>query len=256
MQSIFKKLNRYFCGGWRLAVLDDDSARWIVKSAPSNIGYLKAANANGRHILIQPQPHTQPFYLLADDISLDLLDRHHRYRDGTWKPGRMVVETSPNNFQIWIHCSRYLQLQEKRYWLAKLRSDPGAAPKNRWGRCPGFRNRKVKYRDHKGQYPLSKLIWIDWKNKACIPTLSHQPVGGVCRKKSISRPDYERGNESATDFSYALALIRRGYSNNEIYDRILTERSDWINHMGERRMKSYLLRTIVHARQVFFESII
>ena len=43
----------------------------------------------------------------------------------------MVVETSPGNFQVWIHSSRFMQLPEKRHWLVRMRSDPGADPKNR-----------------------------------------------------------------------------------------------------------------------------
>ena len=250
MKQIFEKLNRYFCGNFHIAVLDDAAGRWIVKADVSNIAYLKAENVNGRHILLQPLAAIEPFYLLADDITRHLLSRHHQDFDGAWKPGRMVIETSPENFQVWIHSSRFLPLEEKRYWLKKLNSDPGADPKNRWGRCPGFRNRKVKHRDSEGGYPLSRLIWIDWKNKARIPTLSHQPVGGVCRKKPISRTDYERGNESATDFAYALALARRGHSNDEISDRLVTERSNWMNHMGARKMQTYLSRTIVRARQL------
>ncbi len=250
MVRIFEKLKRYFCGNFRLAVLDEDAGRWLVKPAPSNISYLKAENANGRHILLQPTANRQSFYLLADDIKQPLLTRHHQYRNDSWKPGRMIVETSPNNYQVWIHSSRFLHLEEKRYWLERLHSDPGADPKNRWGRCPGFRNRKFKYRDSKGRYPLSRLIWVDWKNKARIPSLSHQPVGGVCRKKSLSRSYYERGNESVTDFSYAAALARRGHSNNEIYNRILSERMNWVNHNGPERRRDYLLRTIVRARQV------
>ena len=31
------------------------------------------------------------------------------------------------------------------------------------GRCPGFRNRKALYRIIQNQYPLSKLVWVDWR---------------------------------------------------------------------------------------------
>lgn len=250
MERIFGKLNRYFRGNFCLAVLDDAAGRWPVKPWPGNIAYLKAENANGRHILLQPFAAAQPFYLLADDITPRLLNRHHKNRDGSWKPGRMIVETSPGNFQVWIHSSRFLRLEEKRYWLKRLRSDPGASPKDRWGRCPGFRNRKTKHRDSEGRYPLSRLIWIDWKNEVFVPSLSHQPVGGVCRKNHLSRADYERGDESATDFAYAVALSRRGYSNDEIYKRLLNERSSWMNHMGSKKKWSYLCRTIDGAKRI------
>ncbi len=265
MKSIFLKLNRYFCAKWQLAVLDLNAGRWIISSCYKNIPYLKAENAGGRHILLQPDSSVSPYYIMIDDLSNTMIQLHHKYNNGTWKPGRMAVETSPDNYQIWIHSDRPLSLNEKRFWLIKLCNDPGADPNNRWGRCPGFRNKKEKYRDSAGGYPLSKLIWIDWKFKAnipqyksqhsitkntkkSIPHFSPQPlVGEVCRNKSISRSDYEKYDESKTDFSYALALARRGYSQSDIQNRLLTERINWKNHKGSSRRKSYILRTIEKA---------
>jgi hypothetical protein len=286
MKLIFEKLNCYFYGKWHLAVLDMDVGLWVIESKVLNIPYLKAENAKGRHILLQPEPVIESYYLLVDDLTWPMILSHHHYPNGGWKPGRMVVKTSPANYQVWIHSSRRLSLSEKRYWLKKLCSDPGADPNNRWGRCPGFRNRKEKYRDSTGGYPLSKLIWIDWKGQAEIPHSNNQisssfgkreqgkkgfkdfmnpdetsgktsipfsplpQAGGVCRGKGISRSDYTSGDESATDFSYAIALARRGYTNNEIRERIISERSIWKNHLGEHRMKHYLDRTIKRARSI------
>lgn len=250
MERVFEKIGRFFRHKWHLAVLDFDAGRWIVEAKATNIPYLKAENANGRHILIQPTRVADPYYMMADDLDRTLLRLHHRFPEGTWKPGRMVVETSPGNFQVWIHSSRFLRLEEKRHWLVKMRSDPGADPKNRWGRCPGFRNKKEKYRDSKGRHPLSKLIWIDWKNEAVIPVLPPQPGGGVCHKIRISRNDYCRGNESETDFAYSLALARRGFSDGEIINRLLNERSNWANHNSLRQRKSYLTRTVIRARNI------
>ena len=254
MEKIFGKLNHYFGGKWHSAVLDLQKGRWILPPKPSYIPYLKYQNARGNHILIQPV--RQENFLLADDISWTVISRHHKYSNGQWKPGRMIIETSPRNFQVWIKASRPLPLDEKRYWLCKLKSDPGADPNNRWGRCPGFMNRKAKYRNQNGFYPVAKLIWVDWKNQANIPfpkwrstenanLFSLLPQGGmVCRHKTINRSDYEKGNHSITDFSYAMALARRGYSTGEIKDRILSERTDWNNHQGEKKKNDYLNRTV------------
>ncbi len=294
MEQIFKKINRFFYGKWHIAVLDTDRGRWIKEAAPSNIPYLKAENASERHILIQPLKEIECFYLLADDIDWSLILRHHKYKDGSWKPGRMVVETSPDNFQVWIHSANAMSLNEKSYWLKKLCSDPGAYPKDRWGRCPGFRNRKKEYCSTGNRYPLSKLIWIDWKNLANVPktlsrqpwgecvtnpkafpinsekvcnmpkTLSHQPwgecvtnpkafpinPGGVCQNSNISRSDYLRDDESITDFSYTMALIHRGCTDEEIEQRLRMERTNWNNHSGEKRMRRYLERTIRRARNI------
>jgi hypothetical protein len=261
MELIFDKLNRFFSGKWQIAILDLQAGRWVLEPKTSYIPYLKAENANGRHILIRPPPETEPYYLLADDLTWPLIQRHHKYSDGTWKYGRMVVETSPSNYQIWIRSSRPLSLEEKRYWLKRLCSDPGADPKHRWGRCPGFRNRKEKHRDCQGGYPLSRLIWIDWKRNADISpsnnmtpdnvsAFSPEPLGGACHNKNISRKDYERGDESATDFSYAMALMRRRFTDEEIRKCLISERRDWENHQGEKRMNDYIKRAIAKARAI------
>jgi len=250
MKQILTKIDRFFCKKWHLCVLDMGSGRWVVSPDTNNIPYLKAENANGRHILIQPQPKIQPYYLLVDDVDWDILARHHQIK-GKWKRGRMVVETSPENYQVWIHSERFISLEEKRFWLKKLLSDPGADPNNRWGRCPGFRNRKEKYEDSNGYFPLSKLLWIDWKHQAKIPNLfPHQPRGFVCHNKNISRSDYSRKDDSATDFAFALALFRRGFSEDNVKDQILQQRSNWNNHKGDRRINQYLDRTIQKAKLI------
>jgi len=260
MEKLFYKLRRFFNGHYQLAVLDINAGkRWIVEPLSSHAAYLKAENAQGKHILIQPT--AQSCYLMADDISAQLLCLHHQFDRGTWKPGRMVVETSPGNYQVWIHASRPLELNEKRYWLKKMKSDPGADPYNRWGRCPGFRNRKEIYCDTCGGYPLARLIWIDWRNLAHIPmpkrptagikasTLSPLPLeGGVCRSLKIYRENYLRGDESAADFAFAMALFRSGADDDNVKNRLLEQRSDWKNHAGIRRKEAYLKRTIQRAK--------
>lgn len=261
MQRIIAKLNRYFGADWHIAVLDMGIGRWLVAPKTSNLSYLKAENANGRHILIQPGSIAAPYYLLVDDIDVNLLHRQHKDASGRWKPGRMVVETSKGNFQVWIHSRRPLTLEEKRYWLKKLHCDPGADPNNRWGRCPGFRNRKEKHYTIDDGYPLARLIWIDWLNQADIPVVGHhgrskqqhlspQPHGGGVCLKTISRSNYDRGDESATDYAYALALLRRGYSRNFVRECIVAERKNWHNHDGGHRAEKYLERTIKKAEQI------
>jgi len=260
MKRIFTKLNNYFRSRWHLAVLDLDIGRWVVKPKTSNIPYLKAENANGRHILLQPHAENAPNFLLIDDLNIELVHQHHKYDSGNWKSGRLIIETSCGNYQVWIHASRQLPLEEKRYWLKRLRSDPGADPNNRWGRCPGFRNRKEKHRNHAGGYPLARLHWIDWVNQAQISPvpdntwlpeyISHQsPGGGVCQLQ-LYRSNYERGDESATDFAYALALLRRGHNPQFVRQCLKKERSNWKNHAGRNRIEKYLDRTIDKASKV------
>jgi len=200
--------------------------------------------------------------MLADDLTWSIVESHHKTANGSWRPGRMVVETSPCNYQVWIRSSQHLTSYEKRYWLKKMCSDPGATPKNRWGRMPGFRNRKEKYRTVTGQYPLSRLIWVDWKRKALIPDV--KPSGKVnnsmitrtnnFKNTDICRSNFEKGNESVTDFSYALALARRGYDADQIKLKIIAERINWENHSGEKRQIAYLNRTVFKAIKIIATS--
>jgi len=260
LEKIFHKINCFFAHNWRLAVLDSKAGRWVISAHPSMIPYLKAENANGRHILVQPG--LESFYMLADDLNWSTVQAHHTTGSGRWRPGRMVVETSPTNYQVWIRSSRELSPNEKRHWLKKMHSDPAATPENRWGRMPGFRNRKEKYQSDTGQYPLSRLIWVDWIKQAQIPVAkpaakAHPFQPAVAKRRrtvDIGRSNYEKDNESITDFAYALALARRGYDANEIIKRILSERSDWTHHSGEKRQLAYLNRTVSKAIQIITTS--
>lgn len=259
MDIIFQKLARYFQNLWQIGALDPQKGLWTVEPSPGKIPYLRAQNARLCHIFIKPLRLAH--YLLADDLTPETLLLHHRLPDGRWKPARLVVETSPGNFQVWIHSKRPLSLEEKKIWLQRLKSDPAAHPENRWGRSPGFRNVKEKYRSPSGHYPLSKLIWVDWASQVHIPTLADQPLeparvshpprrGAVCRPDRLSRHHFQRPDESATDFAYAIALARRGLPDHQIRARILDERASWKNHRGPRRIDRYLDRTIRRARQI------
>ncbi|MFC1853780.1 DNA-primase RepB domain-containing protein [candidate division CSSED10-310 bacterium] len=261
MKNIFDKCRRYFMN-WSLGVLDETKGRWTVAARPSIIPYLRAMNSHGCHILLRPQDHREPYYLLCDDLSWDDLQRDHQ-QAGIWKPGRLIVETSPDNFQVWIHSRHPLSDDEKLYWLGRLGSDPSCSPRHRWGRCPGFRNRKECY-NNDGIYPLAKLIWIDYARTAAIPCtqpLQQQRIRGrksspfpstprgLCAR-TLSRLDYDKGNESTTDFAYTLALLRRNVSPKEVKMRLLAERKDWTHHPGGKKQETYIERTINRASQL------
>jgi hypothetical protein len=177
------------------------------------------------------------------------------------KPGRLIIESSPENFQVWIYSERPLTLDEKRFWLDKLGSDPGADPNRRWGRCPGFTNQKHKYRREAG-FPYAKLISVDLcpAKIPAVPVLLQKttPENNIVKiihethcidySDDISRGDYDSGDDSVSDFRYAMALVKRGCSDDEIKSRLLHERENWRHHQGGHRQKSYLDRTIRKAR--------
>lgn len=259
MKRILDKIDRYF-HQWEFAVLDMERGRWPVAAREGNIAYLKAMNAKGYHILMKPVDAMENRFMLCDDLTWSLLERDHR-KAGQWKPGRLVVETSPGSYQIWIHCNRNLDVQEKRYWLKRLESDPGCTPKRRWGRAPGFRNTKSKHRSDSGQ-PLARLVWIDYRSECMIPNSMPEPAKAssfpshacVCAKSfhssDVYRKDYQQEDESATDFAYTLALLRRGVPPDGIFQRLLAERKNWDNHQGDKRRHQYIERTIRVANEL------
>jgi hypothetical protein len=75
----------------------------------------------------------------------------------------------------------------------------------------------------------------------------------VCQ--SLSRNRYQKNNESETDFAYTLALIRNGFSDDQIRSRILVERTNWNHHQGEKKQAQYMNRTIRRAREIAQKSV-
>ena len=72
----------------------------------------------------------------------------------------------------------------------------------------------------------------------------------MCRLENISRSSYDRNDESATDFAYAMALFRRGMHENDVRCMLLEHRNDWKNHSRPRQKEAYLNRTLYKARKL------
>ncbi|BBO86753.1 hypothetical protein DSCO28_73190 (plasmid) [Desulfosarcina ovata subsp. sediminis] len=278
MVQVIEKLKRYFgdheFGIFKEAENGKDGAVWAVAAEPKNVNYLKAMNAQGKHIFIRPSFEKESHFMMHDDLDRAGLAKYHQDANGKWKPGRLVVESSPGNYQVWIKTDRPLSVEEKKYWLDKMKSDPGASPLHRWGRAPGFRNRKKKYKTEKG-FPLARFEWIDWKNQAKIPKVEFKKEPDPSKSLSPSqqrhsqrvsrstnqelpyRSKYYKGvdakgkvMESEQDFAYMLALIRRGVPEDEVKRRVLDERADWSNHEGPRRKDHYLTTTYNAAKAI------
>ena len=118
--------------------------------------YLKYRNANGAHIDIRPTGESA--YTLLDDLTtaiLVLLDTQG------YQPAA-IVETSPGSFQAWLShaqpLSKDLGTLAAKTLAEQFGADSSAADWRRFGRAPGFTNRKLQHRNTQGQYPFARLV--------------------------------------------------------------------------------------------------
>jgi len=235
--NVYLKIKRYM-PSLEVAALNVNKGHYLINmNRPDEIilKELQRFNTRGENILFRPNFDSEPYYMLADDLDQESINRHGRYPDRSYRPGRLIVETSPKNFQMWVHFDMPVSDDEKRYYLSIMKADPGADPKHRFGRLPGFTNRWARHQRPDGSYPMARLIWVDWHNRGRKPMngtslaatdaeqskasssslLSIPHRGGVCLSILRSRIYYECGDESRTDFRYVLYLIRRGCSDRE-----------------------------------------
>lgn len=261
MKGLFEKLNQYFCSRWHLAIFDPLTGNWEV-TVPADIFIdPNGSNINGRQVLMRPDTSVEADYLFVDNISWSAARRQHQNGFGKWKPGRMIVQTSLRSYQIWIHLSRKLSLDEKMFWLKKLNNEHESFSSCQWGIYPAYQNLEVNHGHLAGDFAFPSLIWIDFKGCAHIPAcrdtskVSKNPQiipssSQRMKVKNICRSDFLQFNEGATDFAYASTLLGRGYSPVAIMKRILAERKDWQHLDNEKKIMQYLETTIWRAKNM------
>ena len=126
-----------------------------AKEVQKRLSLLKYRNARGSHIYIRPSGKNR--YTVLDDLNETTLSRLST--DG-FTPCA-VVETSAGNFQMWFkHSSVFPKLLgtfAAQTLASRYDADPSAADWRRFGRLPGFTNRKPKYRKPDGLFPFVRL---------------------------------------------------------------------------------------------------
>ena len=109
------------------------------------------------HIYIRPFGEHNRSFTLLDDLDGATVSRLHK--EG-FTPSALV-ETSPGNFQAWLkHCQPLegrLATLAARILADRFDADPSAAGWMRYGRLPGFTNRKAAYQREDGNYPFVLL---------------------------------------------------------------------------------------------------
>ena len=145
--------------GYDIGVLTD-RGMYRVEAAPASrvrrmLRFLKHRNANGAHIYIRPTGESA--YTLLDDLNAATLAT---LASQGYTPAA-VVETSPGSFQTWLRHAQPLPKElgtlAAKTLAEQFGADRGAADWRRFGRAPGFTNRKPQHRNSQGFYPFARL---------------------------------------------------------------------------------------------------
>lgn len=160
--------------GYDLGILSDGGMYRLDAVAASRllrmVPYLKYRNANGAHIYTRPTGESS--YTLLDDLTPAAIAR----LEAEGYAPAAVVETSPGSFQAWL---RHLQPLTKELGTLAAKNlaeqfgaDRSAADWRRFGRMPGFTNRKPQSTATLGAFSRSPVFTVTPANLSPQPTSS------------------------------------------------------------------------------------
>ncbi len=231
--------------------------------------YLKYRNANGAHIYIRPTGESA--YTLLDDLTPATLARlaAEGYRPAA------VVETSPGSFQAWLRhaqpLSKELGTLAAKTLAEQFGADPSAADWRRFGRAPGFTNRKPQHRNAQGLYPFARLVShpgqpfpaaepfrlqldaiqkkAEQERTAARLSFASRPVrtsSSVTLSRFRTSPRYA-GRPAAADMAFSIAACAQGWAESEIAAALAR---DYLSRDTSRtRQAAYIRRTLNKAQR-------
>jgi hypothetical protein len=194
------------------------------------ISFLRFKNVNGYHVYCRPNSLS---YFLIDDISESNLSLLKSYDI------RLIVETSPQNYQAWLFTKYELDSEDCKAIALKLDADLSAAQPEQLGRLPGFNNRKHKHKQPDGSYPIVSVVSFKSSIEKSLPP-------GACASSYMQTVRIQQ-DRSAADFRLVCEAIRQNKSDFEIRNMLL-EYSDKIRHSNTSRKSKYIATTIRNAR--------
>ncbi len=235
---------------------------WTVRQIEEAIQRLRRENARGAHIFVRP--YGVHGLSLVDDLGVDAIAR---MTDAGFKPA-LVVETSPQNFQVWLNHGEILD-RDLSTWAAKelakrFGGDLSSADWRHFGRLAGFTNRKperllpnglapfVRLHQYEGRIYHAASVFLEEVNSLADraateranlttlrPTSNGSPVRTLAEFHCSAR---YYGDLHRADMAWALHAASRGLSEQQIRDEILRSRD--LSKKGRiQRQISYAKRT-------------
>src|SRR5260370_31487239 len=143
--QVIRQLAAMACDYFDVGILRPDgrmllSEAWTARQIEQAIQQVRRENARGAHIFVRP--HGVHALSLVDDLGVDAIAR---MTDAGFLPA-LVVETSRQNFQVWLNHGQILD-RDMSTWAAKelakrVRGDLSSADWRHFGRLAGCTNRK------------------------------------------------------------------------------------------------------------------
>ena len=216
---------------------------WIWLTSHQKLSYEKAhdlmkwcrfKNCNGSDIFIRPHRHDEQPIIFLDDLTLEkalLVSRKYR---------SLVIETSPNNTQVWISLKKSLSEENRKLiqeHISKLGfTDKGSISGEHLGRLCGFKSQKRAY--------WVKHISESTSKRYDPPDLraSPFPQGGACANIRQEGPS----SLSEKDFSWALSEIRKGVGPEELIRSLAIS----AENRGKPAPMKYATRTVRRAIEI------
>lgn len=240
---------------------------WTLRQSEEAIQRLRRENARGAHIFIRP--HGTHALSLVDDLSIVTIAR---MTDAGFQPA-LVVETSRQNFQVWLNHGQILD-RDMSTWAAKelakrFGGDLSSADWRHFGRLAGFTNRKPERLLTNGLAPFVRLRQCDGEiyeaahefleqvksitEKSVFVKRSELKLSRLASTQNPVRPLAEFHHDSRyagdlhrADMAWALYAASRGLSERQIRDQILRARD--LSKKGRiQRQFSYAERTAIKA---------
>jgi len=244
---------------------------WDSDTLVQSIAWLKFQNLDGRNIYIRPKG--EHALSMVDDLTAEALER---MKHSGFTPA-LIVETSPNNFQVWLNHGRTLPKAAStvaaRSLAERFHGDRGAADWRHFGRLAGFTNRKDKYRQPSGLYPYVRLVHATgqvYERAAEFTAEIESRVEAARVSAEIRRRTFRENGNSANpgpiksierfredpryasdgnrvDLAFAVHALSHGVSENEVRAAIASRD---LRHKGtDKRQMEYIERTLEKARR-------
>jgi RepB DNA-primase from phage plasmid len=241
---------------------------WGRDTLLRSVSWLRLKNAEGRNIYIRPAG--EHCLSLLDDASIQVIER---LKSEGFAPA-VVLETSPGNFQAWLHhgqiLPKALSTLAARLLASRFGGDLASADWRHYGRLAGFTNRKGKYRKTDGNFPyvrlheatgvvysravafLEEVKALYKAEESRLSPRAYLNRRSPCRSNLKSIEEFRAksiygGDHTREDLAYAVYALAHGVPESEARSALASRD---LTHKGDKkRQQDYIDRTIEKARE-------